>query len=54
MPTRYVVCEDDRAIDPVVQRRLAARCSTSVSMATSHSPFLSAPEALVEQVAVLG
>ena len=54
VPTRYVVCENDRAIEPAVQRRLAARCSTSVSMATSHSPFISAPEALVEQVAMLG
>lgn len=53
VPTRYVVCEDDRAIDPGVQRRLAARCSTSVSIATSHSPFLSAPEGLVEQVVAL-
>jgi hypothetical protein len=32
---------------------LAARCSTSVSIPTSHSPFLSAPEVLVEQVAAL-
>lgn len=53
VPTRYVVCEQDRAIDPEVQRRLAARCSSSVSIATSHSPFLSRPSVLVEQVGVL-
>jgi pimeloyl-ACP methyl ester carboxylesterase len=53
VPTRYVVCEQDRAVDVGVQRRLAARCTSAISIPTSHSPFLSAVEVLVEQVDAL-
>ncbi len=53
LPTRYVVCEQDRAIDVDVQRRLAARCTSQVSMRSSHSPFLSQPQALAAQLSTL-
>jgi pimeloyl-ACP methyl ester carboxylesterase len=43
-PSTYVVCTDDLAVHPELQRVMARRCTTSVEWPTSHSPFLSAPE----------
>ena len=48
VPSTYVVCTDDHAIDPAIQQRLATRCTTILSWATSHSPFCSRPELVVE------
>lgn len=44
----YVTCLRDRAISPSYQRRMytSLPCEKVVSMDTSHSPFLSAPEEL--------
>ena len=44
----YAVCADDRAVHPALQRLLAARCTTSVEWPTSHSPFVSRPELVVD------
>jgi len=46
-PSTYVVCTDDLAVHPELQRVMARRCTTSVDWPTSHSPFLSAPERFV-------
>ena len=53
IPSTYVVCTDDRAIPVVVQRALAARATTTVEWPTSHSPFLSRPELVVDLLADL-
>ncbi|MDO5504133.1 MAG: alpha/beta hydrolase [Actinomycetia bacterium] len=50
VPTRYVVCSEDRALHPDIQRRLAARCDSSAEIAASHSPFLSEPERIAAEV----
>jgi hypothetical protein len=42
------VCGLDRTISPAVQRRWAARVGHSVEWPTSHSPFVSRPELVVE------
>jgi pimeloyl-ACP methyl ester carboxylesterase len=47
-PSTYVVCTDDRAVDPGLQRLHAARCTTAVEWPTSHSPFLSRPELVTD------
>lgn len=46
---RYIVCTQDRAISPTHQRWMAARYPDTpvAELNTSHSPFFSAPEALV-------
>jgi pimeloyl-ACP methyl ester carboxylesterase len=49
----YVVCTEDRAIHPELQHALAARCTTSVEWPTSHSPFVSRPELVVDLLAEL-
>jgi pimeloyl-ACP methyl ester carboxylesterase len=50
-PSTYVVCTEDRAILPSVQRFMAGRTSETVELAASHSPFASQPEALVAMLA---
>jgi pimeloyl-ACP methyl ester carboxylesterase len=47
-PSTYVVCTEDRAVTPALQRALARRCTTSVEWPTSHSPFLSRPELVAD------
>jgi pimeloyl-ACP methyl ester carboxylesterase len=46
-PSTYVVCSEDLAVHPDLQRAMARRCTTAVEWPTSHSPFLSAPERFV-------
>ncbi len=41
IPTTYVVCERDGAINAEAQRRMERRAGTVVSLDTDHSPFLS-------------
>lgn len=49
----YVVCEQDRALDPNLQRHMSRHCTNVVSMAASHSPFLSRPAELAELIAAI-
>jgi pimeloyl-ACP methyl ester carboxylesterase len=48
VPSTYVVCTDDRAIPPRLQRAFAQRATETVVFPTSHSPFLSRPDLLVD------
>lgn len=41
VPTTYVVCERDGAINAEAQRRMARRAGTVLTLDTDHSPFLS-------------
>ena len=43
-PSTYVVCTDDMAVHPDLQRLLARRCTNALEWPTSHSPFLSRPD----------
>jgi len=43
-PSVYVVCADDLAVHPDLERAFAGRCTSSVEWPTSHSPFLSRPD----------
>ena len=51
VPSTYVVCSEDRAIVASMQRQLAARAGTVLEWPTSHSPFLSRPDLVVEVLA---
>ncbi|HSO94645.1 MAG TPA: alpha/beta hydrolase [Acidimicrobiia bacterium] len=53
IPSTYVVCTEDRGVAPSLQRRLAARTTTTVDWPTSHSPFLSRPDLVVDLLAGL-
>jgi pimeloyl-ACP methyl ester carboxylesterase len=43
-PSTYVVCADDMAIHPDLQRNMARRCSSVIEWPTDHSPFLCRPD----------
>ena len=47
-PSTYVVCTEDRAIHPALQRHMAARCTSTVEIDTAHSPFLNRPDAVAD------
>ncbi|MEV6498033.1 alpha/beta fold hydrolase [Streptomyces prunicolor] len=47
-PSTYVVCAQDRAIDPVLQRKMASRCTDAREWQTGHSPFVGQPDLIVE------
>jgi pimeloyl-ACP methyl ester carboxylesterase len=52
-PSTYVVCAQDRVIDPVLQRTMAARCTDVREWRTGHSPFVGRPDLLVELLRAL-
>ncbi len=52
-PSTYVVCTEDRAIAPALQRQLAARCNDVIEWPTSHSPFAARPELVSELLVTL-
>lgn len=52
-PSTYVVCTDDLAVHPDLQRVLARRCTHTVEWATDHSPFAGRPELVVALLADL-
>ena len=55
VPRVYIECLKDRAIPPPLQKQMytASPCRKVIAMDTSHSPFLSAPEQLVEHLTSL-
>jgi pimeloyl-ACP methyl ester carboxylesterase len=53
-PSTYVICSDDMAVHPDLQGTLAGRCTATVEWPTSHSPFLSAPERIVDLLVTIG
>ena len=50
IPSTYVLCEQDLAIPPSVQRHLARHAGRVVTFDCDHSPFYSMREALVEEL----
>ncbi len=52
-PSTYVVCAEDLAIHPELQRLLAKRCGAAEEWPTGHSPFLSDPQRVVAFLAAL-
>ncbi|MFF8029687.1 alpha/beta hydrolase [Streptomyces sp. NPDC007896] len=42
-PSTYVICAQDRAIEPDLQREMSRHCSSTLTWHTSHSPFISQP-----------
>lgn len=49
-PSMFVVCSQDLAIPPSLQRQMAQRASTCVELDSSHSPFLSMPFDLADAI----
>jgi pimeloyl-ACP methyl ester carboxylesterase len=54
IPSTYIVCAQDRAVLPEIQRTVfAPRARHVLELATSHSPFLSQPKLLAETLAAV-
>ncbi|MFD4249665.1 alpha/beta hydrolase [Amycolatopsis thermoflava] len=54
LPSTYVVCADDPATPPEVQREQAKRAGTVVEMACGHHPFLTRPAELAAVLRQVG
>lgn len=50
VPSTYLAASEDRAIVPEMVARFAERCTTTVTLPTSHSPYLSRPHAVADLV----
>jgi len=48
LPSTYVVCERDQTIHPDMQRAMSMNAGQVYSLATDHSPFMSAPEEVLQ------
>jgi pimeloyl-ACP methyl ester carboxylesterase len=48
VPSRYVLCRHDQALDPSLQELVSGRCDEVVEMDSDHSPFLSHPAQLAD------
>jgi len=48
VPSRYVLCTNDNAIDPTLQKVMSQRCTEVVTLESDHSPFLSRPGVLTD------
>ena len=46
----YVRCDQDKALSPVLQERMAGRCTKAVRLNSGHSPFISRPKWLTELI----
>jgi pimeloyl-ACP methyl ester carboxylesterase/GNAT superfamily N-acetyltransferase len=47
-PSTYVVCANDMAVHPDLQRIMARRCGSVIEWPTDHSPFLCRPDLVAE------
>jgi pimeloyl-ACP methyl ester carboxylesterase len=52
-PSTYIVCANDLAIHPDLQRILAKRCTHTAEWDSGHSPFLSQPDRLADFLGAL-
>lgn len=46
VPSTYLAASEDRAIVPEMVARFSERCTSTVTLPTGHSPYLSRPEAV--------
>ena len=51
LPRRYVLCTEDRAVTPALQRRMAEGSERITELAADHSPYFSAPGELAAALA---
>ncbi|HEY8172577.1 MAG TPA: alpha/beta hydrolase [Dehalococcoidia bacterium] len=53
IPSTFVIAAQDRAIPPSAQRRMSERATECVEWPTSHSPFASQPQLVIDLVSAL-
>jgi len=50
VPSTYILCTEDRAIQPELQRVMSARAGRVITYDTDHSPFMSAAEQFIDDL----
>ena len=50
VPSRYVLCSNDRALDPSLQGEMAKGCGEVIELSSDHSPYLSHPGQCAELI----
>jgi pimeloyl-ACP methyl ester carboxylesterase len=50
IPSTYLVCADDRATPPHLQRAQAQRAGRTVELPTGHHPMLSRPDLVAAEI----
>ncbi|GAA3545661.1 alpha/beta hydrolase [Amycolatopsis ultiminotia] len=50
VPSHFVICTQDRACTPEVQRKMATRTGSATELESSHSPMLSMPESVARTI----
>jgi pimeloyl-ACP methyl ester carboxylesterase len=50
VPSYYIKCTNDRAIDPELQELMSARCNEVATLESGHTPLLSQPHTLCDLV----
>jgi len=50
VPSRYLLCRNDRALDPSLQERMAEGCDEIIELSSDHSPYLSHPAQCAELI----
>ena len=50
LPSTYLICDEDRAVPPLVQEAMSARATNVRRVQASHSPFLSRPDDVADVV----
>ena len=43
VPSQYILCRHDHALDPSLQEQMSERCDTLLELESDHSPYLSHP-----------
>jgi hypothetical protein len=51
IPSTYVVCTEDRCVDPSAQRQWAAQATNAVERPYDHSPGVSHPDEVADLLA---
>ncbi len=50
VPSRYILCAEDRAVDPSVQVVMAQRCNEVITLESGHSPMFSRTGSLCDLI----
>lgn len=50
VPSRFLLCRNDRALDASLQERMAEGCDEVIELSSDHSPFLSHPAQCAELI----
>ena len=50
VPSRFLLCRNDRALDPSLQERMAEGCDEVIELSSDHSPYLSHPAQCAELI----